>query len=502
MATRYDRTIAFETTKADDICHCGRLKRFARCCAQLDARDREARSRTLTLQVRSQLTVDAVRYFFDTGPAGASDEAERLKRNMTADRVAHFYRYLADLWPADLQAINSLDSLRANNQLSGFYVGWVRPEWTLRSVNRASLYADRILVEQPFHLPWMLRDEYDPIQNPNQMRPDTHRWATVMLLLEPWIRDGFVILVPAPDDYDSALREAFLASGLRRERDGLVNVHPDDFAQIEEVAKQEFFRGLNSLADDVIARRIKETGDFTDDQIPGMLSYIKSLRERDPFYLEGVMPEGGFLQKLSIPTIELTTLTCGLADAFPFTDLRGKWDELLKNVDAMPDDAAVWTPLSKAFSQLKFDFLDGYDSRLAYRMREDGRLLRFRSYLKDIWEKVHGSPDVDAAERYARDLTERLVVEYDAARAEWNLMRQRYATKVKKDALVYGFGGVGAAATSAFSGLLSEGLLGVVLSFGLYMFRAKEDAKMLEAEIATFRARVPLSLFIDIELQK
>ena len=458
--------------------------------------ERITRGDTLTLQERSCLTVDAVRWFFDTGKIGG-DEVQRLKKNMTADRVAQFYRYIADLWPARLNAVDMLRGLRSTELLEGFYVGWPRPETILRSVTRASLYSERIFVELPFHLPWLMNDEFDPVQYPGQMRTDTHRWATMMLLLEPWIRSGLVTIIPATDAFDSDLRRAFWAAGKRRFDDGLISILEEDEAQIIAVSKAEHERAYYSLSDDILIAKLKEEG-LTDDGVPAMLAYIHKQRDDDPFFIEGVLQTDGYLQTLSIPTLESTIHTCGLTGAFPFTDIRGKWDELMSAVGDLPSDAAVWTPLSAAFAQLKFDFLDGYDARFAYQVREEGRLVRFRQYLRDIWKTIDGSPSIEASERHARDLTERLAVEYQTAQTEWALLQKKYNSKTKKDALSYGFLGASGAATAPS---LSQGMLAVALSLGVYLFRAKEDAGMLSAEVANFRTNFPLALLIDIKEQ-
>ncbi len=61
---RYDPVEAFSDADADSICHCGRLKRFSRCCQPHPAEERLHRMAVLSLHERSLATVGAVKYFF------------------------------------------------------------------------------------------------------------------------------------------------------------------------------------------------------------------------------------------------------------------------------------------------------------------------------------------------------------------------------------------------------------------------------------------------------
>ncbi|HZO93275.1 MAG TPA: hypothetical protein VFB22_05855 [Candidatus Baltobacteraceae bacterium] len=253
---------------------------------------------------------------------------------------------------------------------------------------------------------------------------------------------------------------------------------------------------MMSLPDDVLIDLIRRTQNLPDEKVPALLAYFRKLRERDPFYLDGILEDEGYLQSLSIPTIETTTLSCGLTGAFPFTDMRGKWEELLDAIGDLPPDAEIWTPLSNAFSRLTFDFLDGYDARFAYGIRQDGRLAAFRGFLRDIWKKIDGSPSAEAAERHARDFKDRLASEYATVTAEWSSIRRKYEGTLKKDALTYGFAG---ASGATISPSFSQGALAVAFSLALYLFRAREDARTLGAEAANFRAKFPLSIFIDVK---
>ena len=178
---------------------------------------------------------------------------------------------------------------------------------------------------------------------------------------------------------------------------------------------------------------------------PGLIEYIQKARASEPFYIEGAVNAGSTMDTFAMPTIEHAILSCGHTRAFPYTDMRtpcGK--DLLDSVDDLPAEAQIWTPLSKAFSNLQFQFLDGYSADFAFELRQDNRLQNFRRYLRSIWKAIDGSTSADEAERHARDLADELESAYAEAQSEWKFIHQRFNTKVKQSATSKAFSAVAA----------------------------------------------------------
>ena len=172
--------------------------------------------------------------------------------------------------------------------------------------------------------------------------------------------------------------------------------------------------------------------------------------------------------------------------AFPYTSLRMKWKELLSVAKELPEDAQVWSPLTKAFQELEFKFLDQVDSEFACSLRKDGRLEGFRAFLRRLWSMIGGTPDINKACSLARDFGDELTEEYHKAEAEWgqidrDLMKQ------------FGASVVGGLIAGAFS--LHIPTLGFAAAGVLELL----NARMKRRE---FRKKVPMSVLIDLSAHK
>lgn len=445
------------------------------------------RAGELGLVERSQLTVEAVRYFLFQG----SSTDPYARNNFTTDRVAQFYRYLSDLWPHRLSAIESLRDLRDDDALTGYYVGDPRPETIIHNVARLALYADRIFVPQPFYKPWAMVDEYDPVQHPGPVLLNTRAWAVATLLLQPWINSGLVVFVPDPADFDSNLRQAFREAGLRREAEGKIRVLPEDLARAEKFFKADFIRQLYSLPDDAIIRELRKSSTIADADVPKTLAEIHRDRDADPLYVPGAA-EHNPLMLTQLPTIDETILTCGLTNAFPFTDSRGRWNELREELAALPPDAELWSPLTQAFAQCKLQFLNMEDTRLAYRIREDGYLTSFRSYLRGLWKSIDGSADDGKFASSVRDLADRLRDEHRLAETEWKTIHAKYDNTVRRS-------GITAAVSGVAGALTGLGYISVALSFITHLLVSRTRENQLGDDLRSARARIPMSIFLDLE---
>jgi hypothetical protein len=484
---RYDQHRAFAEKPLDrDLCHCGRLKRYGGCCKGLQPTAIDQRIHALSLEERTNLTVDAVRYFLFGGKVRDLSE----KQDFTKERVAEFYRYLSDLWPHRLHAVDSIRALRDDASLSGYYVGDPRPETILRNISRLALYTDRIFMRFPFYLPWAVRDGFDPVQHPEKVLQDTRRWAVLVLLLSGGIRAGIIVFVPNPASYDQALRDKFIVAGQRREAEGRITVPPDDLAAFEERLKSDYLRQVFSLPDDEIISRIQKTIGLDDALRPSLLAHIRKQREIDPLYVAGVA-EGDPLMMYQIPTVDETVLACGLANAFPFTDQSGRWAELRDELALLPPDAETWSPLSKAFTDCPLEFLNIEDTDLAFRIREDGRLRSFRDFMRQVWKEVGGAAEPAGFSVAARSLADRLHHEHEVATAEWNVIKAKFKSGLWRKTIGSAVGGITAAPT--IGGAFSLGL-----SFVTLLLLSANDASRLRVDQDELRARIPMSIFVDV----
>jgi len=110
---------------------------------------------------------------------------------------------------------------------------------------------------------------------------------------------------------------------------------------------------------------------------------------------------------------------CQLIGAFPYTNLKARWNEILSGRGEMDGTAQLWSPLTNAFQQLKFKFLDRVDSKFACSIRQDGRLEDVRPYLRRLWIAVGGEADPAKSDALARDFRDELGQAFNEAKAEW-----------------------------------------------------------------------------------
>jgi len=88
--------------------------------------------------------------------------------------------------------------------------------------------------------------------------------------------------------------------------------------------------------------------------------------------------------------------------------MRARWSEILSVSHDSSDQANQWSPLTRAFQELDFKFLDGVSLLFARDMREKGRLEQLRSVLRKIWLEVGGKADGKQSESLARDFGDEL----------------------------------------------------------------------------------------------
>ena len=404
---------------------------------------------------------------------------DKVKESFTDARISEFYRFVADVWPTETDPRNTLPT--PDSSLRALYLGENEPEMMVRNVFRFSLYADQILVVNPFLNPNVIAEEMNPIERPGEWRIQTLRVVYQLSQLAPWIDAGLVVLIPDPGDFDRSLRVRTWELAAAR----LKGIQPSDEDIDESMIKERTRRTFLLSPRDYLERMTREANPgITDEMVTKVLEDMEQDRVNDPLLPNDTldqMPAQTLTSNLGA-NLEMGLYICHATGSFPYTNVKFRWREILAAKQNLDATAQIWSPLTNAFQQLSFKFLDKVDSGFACTIRKEGRLEGFRSYLRKLWTTVGGELDLSKVEPLARDFQDELTQAHRQAQAEWSA--------IDRDLLKWAVPTLGAALVSGtFSPMFAGGL--AVAGLGEII-----QAEMKRRE---FRKKVPMSVFVDLE---
>jgi hypothetical protein len=301
------------------------------------------------------------------------------------------------------------------------------------------------------------------------------------MLLAPWIEAGLVVLIPDPGDFNRQLRvKTWELAGAR-----LKGWHPSDQDLDQSAARQRALRALLLSPRSYWERMTREAApEMSDEEVRKFLEHIEQERENDPLLPNDTLDRmpGQLMATRMGANLEMGMYICQATGAFPYTNVKFRWNEILgaQNLDAT---AQVWSPLTNAFQQLRFKFLDKVDSKFACSLRQDGRLEGFRSYMRKLWAVVGGEPDVNKSEALARDFRDELTQAHNQAKSEWDA--------IDRDLLKW--------AIPTLGGALASGAFSLALPVAGFAVAGIGEIIQAEMKRREFRRKVPMSVFIDLE---
>jgi hypothetical protein len=167
-------------------------------------RDRADQTPYLSLRGRNIRFATKISEALQLDRLGDSRSLRDYKAAFTAKAVRAIHEAVMEVWPPDLDIMRTL-SLGGGNDVSGLYVGDYDLDYISRALVRHSIYANKILVVDPFVYPASVKDEFNPILNPDQYRAQTLRNVNFYFTLMPWIEAGIVQIIRTPADFDPAL---------------------------------------------------------------------------------------------------------------------------------------------------------------------------------------------------------------------------------------------------------------------------------------------------------
>ena len=165
----------------NDPCHCGSNKKYKKCCLSLD----EHRPERLQLVNSSQTLTDKNLALLAAAADifGLKHPWSKVKDGMTDARIREFYRFVAGLWPVTTDHQHTMPA--PDSSLRALYLGENEPEMMVENVFRFSLYADQILLINPFQNPNVLAEKYNPVLHPKEWIIQTLRIIYQLDMLAP-----------------------------------------------------------------------------------------------------------------------------------------------------------------------------------------------------------------------------------------------------------------------------------------------------------------------------
>jgi hypothetical protein len=470
----------------NDDCPCGSHQKFKHCCLRLEqGRSERAgwiRSSQTLNDKNHALICSAIEIF------GLNRPWEVIKRKISPVQVKEFYQFVAALWPTSTDLSSLLPE--PGTALRALYLGEYAPEVIIQNVCRFGLYADEIILINPFNNPNVIAEQYNPIAHPEEWIEDTLRTLYQLIAMAPWVEKGFVTFIPNPGEFDRSLLLKTMELAKERTKGQPVTDRDVDEWTIKRQVMQKFLACPPQYLADTY-REIEPNA--TDEQVAALIKFVEQERKRDPFLMEGTMDKlpAQVMTMRSGTSLEMGLYICQAIGAFPYTNFRYRWNEILNAREHFDPTMETWTPLTKAFQSLDFKFLDRVDSQFALEMRKEERLGGFRTYLRKVWNTVEGSPDPAKADSLARDFSDELTQSYQDAKKEWS--------EIDIDLLKWvGGGGIVAGAGVAVSALTTGGLSLALPATG---FVLNSVSQLIQSTMKrrNFRKTVPMSAFIDLE---
>lgn len=484
--------------KRNDICPCGSGKKYKYCCEgkvnwNQIIKEKKDRTPYLSIRGRNMIFIYKITEALQLDSVTRSVLSNKYKAAFTTEAVKRIHEALIDIWPLNMDIQSVLQS--ASTDVSGLYVGEYRPENILKGLVRHSIYANKMIVVDPFVYPYSVRDEYNPVLMPEQYRMQTLRNVNFWFLLAPWIEAGIVEIIRTPDDFDRKLKWDFLKRQYKKfeENEELrkaVEESTSKFVSSKQM-KEEMFRQLILPAPNEYLKKVFKDLDLGKEGLTfeEFIAYIEKEREKDPDFLETFKPGKNISQLLifsSGASYDIAKLTANLTGSYLVTDLYSKWKEIEIDRESQNAESREWSPFAKAFQSLKLKFLNNLNLEHALILRKEKRLEHLRVFLRKVWKSACTAEPMN--EINANLLADELKYEVKKAEVEWEKIDQELLKWIGIEAAA-GIMTAGPMIASGYCSFLAAALaLGGTIKLGVTQLERK-----------SFQDKFPAAFFMKLK---
>jgi AraC-like DNA-binding protein len=411
----------------NQLCPCGSGNKFKSCCSgkvdweTIIQQGRDFRP-YLTVRGRNLYFARLVSEALQLDTLAKPQSLKDYKAAFTTDAVRKIHEALVQVWPTDIDIVAALR--RPASDVSGLYIGDYGPEYLKRAIVRHSIYANRIVLIDPFIYPPSVRDEYNPIVNPSQYRAQTLKNVNFWFALLPWIEAGIVELIRPPADFNHRLNWDLMTAQQKKfaESTELQKASEDSVKEFSSRHKKKLMyqQFLLGAPDSYLRDKFEELGlDAKGENVDDFLESIHREREQDPDFLEPMGPnnEAQLLTMTSGASYLSAAMTASITGSYLFTDIPVKWREIEMDRESHSAENKVWAPFAKALQNTPLRYLNNLRLEHALTLRQEGRLESLRGFLARVWKDAGTENQFDGAG--ALLLSEELAERIRDAEREW-----------------------------------------------------------------------------------
>ena len=414
--------------KRNDLCPCGSGKKYKYCCeGKVDWNQiiKEGKDRTpyFSIRGRNLLFINKIAEALQLDSVIPSTSKQELRAAFTPEAVRKIHEALIDIWPLNTDIHSVLKGARSD--VSGLYVGDYRREYIFKGLIRHSIYANKMIVVDPFVYPYSVRDEYNPILNPEQYRKETLKNVNFWFSLVPWIEAGIVEIIRTPNHFDRKLNWDSLKKQYKKfeENEKLRKILEKSVSEFStRQMKKMIFEQLILPASNDYLKKV-----FIDAHLgkhgltlEEFIAFIEEERGKDPDFLETFKPGKNIRQLITFSSgasYEIAKLTANLTGSYLVTDIYSRWKEIEIDRESQNVESREWAPLAKAFQNLEFKYLNNLNLKHALILRKEKRLEHLRVFLRKVWKSACTAEPF--SEINAKNLADELVSEIRRAEVEW-----------------------------------------------------------------------------------
>jgi hypothetical protein len=502
----------------NDPCTCGANRKYKKCCERVENERQGGPQQYAHLSVK-QIILKEIDSFKEIFRVTLKDDQLEVRERVTDSDVLLFVERVNNLWDSKPDLISSMPT-KADLKFRALYFGDADILSTVNLLARYSLYCDQILIIDPlavFH--GMNRAyEHSPYVEPQAWVRQIIRDGVYLASLEGWIRNDLVFATAFPlslyhpkrkknrqemkerlaakseEDWDELVQDTIEAQYyLRFTPAELLTMEPEESEMklAQRVAEDDvFWNEIEPHMKGITRGKAIETFQYMKQRKEDIRKTIVRLQQ-EPRRYEWA------LNRQFEPRMNVWGSGMNLRDAEWLADLTGShlvtdrqvvWNEILADEPEpeqkkhLEEIRRRMSALAEAFQRLQFYFLNDIPLDFALKIRTENRLVSFRTYLKEFWNKVR-QEDLSEDQRLAtiQEFQDGLEAQYQQFKNEFEEIKKIVLGKVA----LAGVSGAGAFVTGQITlGMFSLGVLASALPD-----EAKRQTKRSQA----------LSVFLDLE---